>query len=35
MVFKSLVQAEEEWYIWDEIILEGIAAIREMNGPQL
>lgn len=34
-VFKSLVRVKEEWYIWDEIILEGIVAIREMNGLRL
>lgn len=31
MVLKSLAQAKEEWYVWDEIILKGIVAIREMN----
>jgi len=32
MVLESLVRAKEEWYIWDEIFLEGIVAIREING---
>lgn len=35
MVFMSLVQTQEEWDIWGEITLVGIAAIREMNGHQL
>lgn len=30
----SPVQTQEEWDIWGEINLVGIAAIREMNGYQ-